>query len=217
MFGHQSDNDKKDTNNIPDESIDGALGDKSDQVVEPDHSDQASTTAETQVTPVSDSDTPGDDSAAPAATPDPSPAEASDDQAWQHPGAPLDDTKPISDVISPAGGYPKTQTFPQANHSNNSIPSDPPSDTSDPATDKLIGIKQHALTELAPFIDDLDLGPEEKFRTIMMIIQASDDRNLVDKAYEAAHTIEDEKIRAGALLDIVNEVNYFTQPPATEE
>ena len=47
----------------------------------------------------------------------------------------------------------------------------------------------------------------------LMMIQASDDQSLVQSAYAAAHDIKDEKVRAQALLDIVNEINYFTQHP----
>jgi hypothetical protein len=43
------------------------------------------------------------------------------------------------------------------------------------------------------------------------MIQASDDQKLVKDAYEAAKQIPDEKARAQALLDVVNEINYFTQ------
>jgi hypothetical protein len=45
----------------------------------------------------------------------------------------------------------------------------------------------------------------------MMMIQASDNHNLIKVAYEAAQKISNEKERAQALLDIVNEINYFTQ------
>ena len=41
-------------------------------------------------------------------------------------------------------------------------------------------------------------------------IQASDNQGLVQAAYQAAQAIPDEKVRAQALLDIVNEINYFT-------
>jgi len=44
-----------------------------------------------------------------------------------------------------------------------------------------------------------------------MMIQAADDQSLIKDAYEAAQNINDEKARAQALLDIVNEINYFTQ------
>ena len=47
----------------------------------------------------------------------------------------------------------------------------------------------------------------------MMMIQASDDASMIKTAYEAAQGIADEKIRAQALLDVVNEINYFTQHP----
>jgi hypothetical protein len=79
-------------------------------------------------------------------------------------------------------------------------------------THELIEIKQEALTELSPLVDELDQTPEERFRTLMMMIQASDNQHLVKDAYAAAHSIEDEKVRAQALLDIINEVNYFTTP-----
>jgi hypothetical protein len=77
--------------------------------------------------------------------------------------------------------------------------------------DDLLGIKQSALTQLTPLVDHLEQTPEEKFRTTMMMIQASDNKALIKDAYEAAQNIVDEKVKAQALLDIVNEINYFTQ------
>jgi len=79
------------------------------------------------------------------------------------------------------------------------------------ANDDLLDIKQQALTELSPLVSHLDQSPEEKFRTTMMMIQASDNQALVKDAYAAAQQITDEKTKAQALLDIVNEINYFTQ------
>jgi hypothetical protein len=78
-------------------------------------------------------------------------------------------------------------------------------------TDNLLNIKQQALQQLSPLVGHLDQTPEEKFRTTMMMIQASDDQSLIDTAYDAAKQIPDEKTRAQALLDVVNEINYFTQ------
>lgn len=80
-----------------------------------------------------------------------------------------------------------------------------------PAADDLLNIKQDALHELSPLVDHLEQSPEEKFRTTMMMIQASDDHSLIRPAYDAAKQITDEKARAQALLDVVNEINYFTQ------
>lgn len=81
----------------------------------------------------------------------------------------------------------------------------------DVPSDELLDIKQDALHELTPLVGHLEQTPEEKFRTTMMMIQASDDHSLIKTAYEAAKQITDEKARAQALLDVVNEINYFTQ------
>jgi hypothetical protein len=92
----------------------------------------------------------------------------------------------------------------------------PADDTDTPSTapvknDDLLAIKQSALKQLSPLVSHLDQSPEEKFHTTMMMIQAADDQTLIKDAYEAAQNISDEKARAQALLDIVNEINYFTQ------
>ena len=91
-----------------------------------------------------------------------------------------------------------------------------PISTTAPAAsdDYLLAIKQDALTALSPLVGSLDQSPEEKFRTTMMLIQASDDKTLVHAAYEAAQAITDQKIKAQALLDVVNEINYFTSHTA---
>ena len=92
---------------------------------------------------------------------------------------------------------------------------DPASVVSDDSTtvdaNDLLDIKQQALTELSPLVGHLEQTPVEKFRTTMMMIQASDNQSLIKDAYAAAQTIEDEKTRAQALLDVINEINYFTQ------
>lgn len=71
-------------------------------------------------------------------------------------------------------------------------------------------IKKEALTKLGPLVDKLDQEPVDKFKTLMMMIQASDDQSLIAKAYEAATAISEDSEKARALLDIVNEINYFT-------
>jgi hypothetical protein len=79
------------------------------------------------------------------------------------------------------------------------------------APDDLLTIKQEALQQLSPLVSHLDQTPEERFRTTMMMIQATDDHTKIAEAYEAAKAITDDKTRAQALLDVVNEINYFTQ------
>jgi hypothetical protein len=83
-----------------------------------------------------------------------------------------------------------------------------------PEAGDLLTLKQSALHELSPLLGHLEQTPEEKFRTTMMMIQASDDHTMLQSAYDAARSIKDEKARAQALLDVVNEINYFTQSTA---
>lgn len=84
-----------------------------------------------------------------------------------------------------------------------------PADSDD--TDDLVRMKQEALQHLQPLVDTLQQSPEEEFRTIMMMIQATDDKTMLKKALESAKRIKDDKIRAQAMLDVINEINYFTQ------
>lgn len=153
--------------------------------------------------------------------------------AWQHPGQPID-TTPVHPAEPPTPSAPMITLPPSSDDSKPETPSptpslpQPPADSPAPpaatanalhdndsivdmSKNDLIDIKQKALTQLNPLVDHLDQTPEEKFRTTMMMIQASDDQKLIAVAYEAAQKITDEKARAQALLDIVNEINYFTQ------
>lgn len=117
-------------------------------------------------------------------------------------------TQTVQPTTTPADSVTTDDTpVTPVNDSGTTAPAD--SDTVD--TNGLIDIKQQALTQLSPLLGHLDQTPEEKFRTTMMMIQASDDQGLIKAAFEAAQNITDEKVRAQALLDIVNEINYFTQ------
>lgn len=148
----------------------------------------------------------------------PQPSNDHGDPDGQHPGTPLNDKseqEQISDVISPAGGYPKRPSYQYVTAGAGSNGLGSPDD--DAVDHELIDIKHQAIGELSPLIDQLDLPPEEKFQAIMMVLQDSDNQDLVKAAYEAAHSIEDEKTRGLALLSIVNEINYFTQQPAAPE
>jgi hypothetical protein len=89
-------------------------------------------------------------------------------------------------------------------------PAEPTVGTPGPLSD----LKQQALQQLSPLVDKLEQTPEEKFRTTMMMIQASDNQDLLQSAYDAANQISDEKAKAQALLDVINEINYFSQKSA---
>lgn len=134
-----------------------------------------------------------------------------------------EDNSPINDQISPA--YPsdesaaeikpvqETQVTPEA---TTPLPETPavvpePASTTSEQSGELSDIKEQALKQLSPLVKLLDQSPEEKFHTTMMMLQSTDDPSLVKAAYEAAQEITDDKTRAQALLDIVNEINYFNQ------
>lgn len=128
----------------------------------------------------------------------------------------LDDVTPATlpqTVTQPDGGDATTLPTPSDPMSSNDVPAATPSTptpASTPNADALLDIKQQALQQLTPLIGHLEQTAEEKFRTTMMMIQAADNHELISTAYEAAQQITDEKARAQALLDIVNEINYFT-------
>lgn len=121
-------------------------------------------------------------------------------------------TPPLLDAQAP-DGITSPSVPPTAPDFTSPTAADPALTPAAPATDTnaLLDIKQQALQQLSPLVGHLDQSPEEKFRTTMMMIQAADNQDLIGAAYEAAQSITDEKARAQALLDIVNEINYFTQ------
>lgn len=75
-------------------------------------------------------------------------------------------------------------------------------------------IKKDALSELRPLVDKLNVAPEEKFDTYLLLIRSTDDQSLIGPAHEAARAITDEARRAQALLDIIKEIDYLTNPQA---
>lgn len=77
---------------------------------------------------------------------------------------------------------------------------------------ELESIKKDALEQLRPLVDKLDLQPQEKFDTLLLIIRSTDDQSLVAAANETAKQIPDESKRAEALLDVIKEIDFFSHP-----
>lgn len=73
-------------------------------------------------------------------------------------------------------------------------------------------IKQDALNELRPLVDKLNVAPEEKFDTYLLLLRSTDDKALIAPAHEAARAIADEARRAQALLDVIKEIDYLSGP-----
>lgn len=146
---------------------------------------------------------------------EPSATNTTSDSDWKHPGPPPDDSDDATDATDTDDTQPATDDDANDASTTSVLPADTPAPhtSSETVDNELIDLKQEALTKLSPLVGKLDQTPDEKFRTLMMMIQASDDQSLIKEAYETAQKIDDEKERAQALLDIVNEINYFTQNP----
>lgn len=71
-------------------------------------------------------------------------------------------------------------------------------------------IKTNAITDLKPLLDRINLPADEKFDVYMLIINSSHDRSLIEPAYNTARLIEDESTKAKALLDIIKEIDSFS-------
>jgi len=112
--------------------------------------------------------------------------------------APAIDPKPINTPQPTVIGYNQPQTN-IVTVTNNSLDS----------------IKKDALIELRPLVDKLDLSPEEKFDIYLLLLRSTDDKTLIEPAHEIARNITDEAKRAQALLDIIKEIDYLSNPPTT--
>lgn len=121
--------------------------------------------------------------------------------------------KPGDPIVSPAAEItPQLSTTPPPISEPTANLAPPPIAAPAPAAGDLDSIKKAALEELRPLAGKLDLPPEEKFDTLLLIIRSTDDRELIGTAHEAAKAIPDETRRAQALLDIIKEVEYFSNP-----
>lgn len=80
------------------------------------------------------------------------------------------------------------------------------------ADSALDSVKQEAIGELRPLVDKLNVSPEEKFDTYLLLIRSTDDKSLIAPAHEAAKAIQDEAKRADALLNIIKEIDYLSSP-----
>jgi hypothetical protein len=79
------------------------------------------------------------------------------------------------------------------------------------ASGDLTSVKSEAINELRPLVDKLNLPPEEKFDTYLLLLRSTDDRSLIEPAHEVARQITDETRRAQALLDIIKEIDFLSQ------
>lgn len=131
---------------------------------------------------------------------------------------------PAPTAESTDSGMPPTASTEPTNNPEPIMPSTAPSPTPEPAFNpmptpatagdggNLESIKKDALVELRPLVDKLNISPEEKFDTYLLLIRSTDDTSLVAPAHAAAAAITDETRRAQALLDIIKEIDYLSNP-----
>ncbi len=81
-------------------------------------------------------------------------------------------------------------------------------------SNELESIKLEALQELRPLVDKLNVSPEEKFDTYLLLLRSTDDKALIEPAHEAARAIADETRRAQALLDVIKEIDFLSNNQA---
>jgi hypothetical protein len=131
-----------------------------------------------------------------------------------------DSTPAMSDISAPvaAGAPPVAVEEPVAAPEVLAVPDVPtpefiqtPAPVAPVASGELDGVKLDAINELRPLVDKLNLSPEEKFDTYLLLIRSTDDKALVAPAHEAAKAIADETRRAQALLDIIKEIDFLSQ------
>lgn len=129
---------------------------------------------------------------------------------------PVSDDNDLAKVLSGADGQLPDPATPEPEAPVEPAPAEEPAPVAEPPAAPALGheeletIKKEALEELKPLVDKLDLPPEEKFDILLLIIRSTDDEELVSKAHDTATQIEDETRKAQALLDIIKEVDYFS-------
>ncbi len=125
------------------------------------------------------------------------------------PAAPITDQPAVSavddSVTVPVSVLPTPTVTPPIGY-NPPEPANAPADLGE--------IKKEALNDLRPLVGKLDIVPEEKFDTYLLLIRSSDDQSLIAQDYAAAQAITDEARKAQALLDVIKEIDYRSNPPA---
>lgn len=134
-----------------------------------------------------------------ATQPDDDVATPTVDQPTETAPAPTDEVAPTTPAeVAPLPSMPSPDT--------------PPVAPTPSSNGELDSIKKDALQELRPLVDKLNVSPEEKFDTYLLLLRSTDDKALIAPAHDAAKNIADEARRAQALLDIIKEIDYLAGP-----
>ena len=138
----------------------------------------------------------------------PMPSMITDDVPAGQPEAPQVSEPEKQDADVPA---PSTWPSNAPEEKEDSTPVTLPSHQDEPASNSSLDkIKDDVVKEIKPLLGKLDLPPEEKFDTMLLVIRSTDDQSLLQATFDAAKEIPDEAKRAKALLDVMREVSYFS-------
>ncbi len=124
---------------------------------------------------------------------------------------PVVDSAPIQSPIQAAADTvptPPMPTPPVAVPAATTTPTDTNTPSAPADASKLESIRDQALEQLQPLLDQAEFDNAEKFDIYMRLIHASNDTSLLDKAHTAALAIEDPNDKAQALFDIVTEIDF---------
>src|SRR5690606_15138806 len=112
--------------------------------------------------------------------------------------------------VSQQTATPASATVPASTDPNAPAPVAPlPAAAGDESLDD---IKKQALGELRPLVDKLQVEADEKFDIYLLLLRSTDDKTLIAPAHDAAKAITDESKKAQALLDIIKEIDFLSQP-----
>lgn len=141
------------------------------------------------------------------------PAKEAETTPIETPAPAVDASAPMVDPVAPTPASDPVVDMPAmpiASPVDSAAPIAPALPSAPLGTGDLDSIKQTALGELRPLVDKLDVSPEEKFDTYLLLLRSTDDKDLIAPAHEAARNIADEARRAKALLDIIKEIDYLS-------
>lgn len=82
--------------------------------------------------------------------------------------------------------------------------------------DDLTNLKNQILDDLIGLIDEEGIEPAERFDLLLTRYLSAGDASLLQKAYEAAKSIEDSSARGNALMQLLEEVNIAQAEPAEQ-
>lgn len=126
------------------------------------------------------------------------------------PGVPTPEMAPATEPVTaePAVAEPTVAAAPATESAVEPAPAMPEMATASVEMGgDLAKVRESALQELVPLMDKIDISAAEKFDIYSEVIESTHDKSTIEKAFEAARAIEDEKVKAESLLKLVKMID----------